>query len=355
MENYFNDRDKRNTLLLRTLREQLPPFCNEFFIGIGSRTSVLSRVGYARDLAIFFDFLVSCGKIEVDSPTHITLRHLNSVTSSDIEEFLEYLSLFTFNGREYTNDNRAKLRKLSSIRALFKYLYNKDKLDENVASKVLSPKITEREIIRLEGQEMADFLQSVESGSTLSPGNQQSYHRNTAIRDTAIVSLLLGTGIRISELVGLNIDDVDWDNGKFSVTRKGGNRTVLYLPDDVVEALQNYLAERLAIHADTDALFLSLQQKRIGVRTVEVLVKKYASGAVPSKHITPHKLRSTFGTNLYRETKDIYIVAEVLGHRDVNTTKKHYAAISEDIKKSAAQTVHLKQKPAEAGEDKDEK
>ncbi len=344
MENYFSDRDKRNTMLLRELRSTLPSFCNDFFVGISTRTSVLTRLGYARDLNIFFDYLVEQGVIDSPTGKDITLRQLDGVTSGDIEAYLEYLSLYTYKGREYTNDNKAKLRKLSAVRALFKYLYNKDKLDENVASKVLSPKIAEHEIIRLENKEMADFLANVESGAALSTGNQQAYHRHTALRDTAIVSLLLGTGIRVSECVGLNIDDVDWDNNKFTVTRKGGNRTVLYLPDDVTEALQNYLAERLAIAAPTDALFLSLQQKRINVRTVQVLVKKYASGAVPTKHITPHKLRSTFGTNLYRETKDIYIVAEVLGHQDVNTTKKHYAAISEDIKQNAAKTVHLKPK-----------
>ena len=330
--------------MLRELRSTLPSFCNDFFVGISTRTSVLTRLGYARDLNIFFDYLVEQGVIDSPTAKDITLRQLDGVTSGDIEAYLEYLSLYTYKGREYTNDNKAKLRKLSAVRALFKYLYNKDKLDENVASRVLSPKIAEHEIIRLENKEMADFLANVESGAALSTGNQQAYHRHTALRDTAIVSLLLGTGIRVSECVGLNIDDVDWDNNKFTVTRKGGNRTVLYLPDDVTEVLQNYLAERLAIAAPTDALFLSLQQKRINVRTVQVLVKKYASGAVPTKHITPHKLRSTFGTNLYRETKDIYIVAEVLGHQDVNTTKKHYAAISEDIKQNAAKTVHLKPK-----------
>ena len=90
------------------------------------------------------------------------------------------------------------------------------------------------------------------------------------------------------------------------------------------------------------ALFVSLQNKRMGVRTVEKLVKKYASYATPLKHITPHKLRSTYGTNLYRETNDIYVVASVLGHKDVNTTRKHYAAMTEDIRREAATKVKLR-------------
>ena len=93
---------------------------------------------------------------------------------------------------------------------------------------------------------------------------------------------------------------------------------------------------------DKDALFLSLQIKRITVRAVENLVKKYATIAAPLKNISPHKLRSTYGTNLYHATGDIYMVADVLGHKDVNTTKKHYAAITEDRRKSAAKAVTLR-------------
>ena len=89
------------------------------------------------------------------------------------------------------------------------------------------------------------------------------------------------------------------------------------------------------------AMFLSLQNKRIATRTVQELVKKYAKIVSPLKHITPHKLRSTFGTNLYRQTKDIYVVADCLGHKNVETTKKHYAAITEDIRKQAALSLDL--------------
>jgi len=88
-------------------------------------------------------------------------------------------------------------------------------------------------------------------------------------------------------------------------------------------------------------MFISLQNKRISIRAVENLVKKFAEQASPLKKISPHKLRSTFGTNLYKETKDIYIVADVLGHKDVNTTKKHYAAISEDMRKSVADKIKI--------------
>ena len=160
-----------------------------------------------------------------------------------------------------------------------------------------------------------------------------------------MLSLFLGTGIRISECVGINIYDIDFENNAFTITRKGGNRVILYFGEEVASALSDYLVDRIKIKdlpENENALFLSLQKKRMNVRSVEKLVKKYSALAAPLKRITPHKLRSTYGTNLYRETKDIYIVADVLGHKDVNTTKKHYAAISEDIRRDAANKVKLR-------------
>ena len=157
------------------------------------------------------------------------------------------------------------------------------------------------------------------------------------------MTLFLGTGIRVSELVGLNVEDFDFSQNAFKVTRKGGNQTILYYPNEVKYALEEWLTirETLPIDKEEKALFLSLQNRRICTRAVENIVKKFASESTPLKKITPHKLRSTFGTNLYRETNDIYIVADVLGHKDVNTTKKHYAAISDDLRRNVAKKVKI--------------
>ena len=115
--------------------------------------------------------------------------------------------------------------------------------------------------------------------------------------------------------------------------------------DEVFDALDAYRKQKKLdprVPADEPAFFLSMQYKRINVRSVEILVKKYSKLAAPLKKITPHKLRSTYGTRLYQETGDIYIVADVLGHRDVNTTKKHYAAITEENRRRVANIVKLR-------------
>lgn len=343
MSNYFAERNEKNTQALDSLLGDLPEFCEDFFIGIEGRTTPLTRLNYARDLNIFFDFLIKkLPKFDNLRICELELKHLNVVTSSNIEKFLSYLSFYEYKGNKYQNNERAKARKLSAVRSLFKYFFNKDKLDANVASKIEMPKIHTKEIIRLEVDEVVKLLDQTETPIKFSK-MQLEYNKHTRTRDLAILTLFLGTGIRISELVGINMDDIDFNANSFRITRKGGNQAVLYFSDEVADALREYFEKRkLNKKAEDDALFLSLQNKRIGVRAVEKLVKKYSLVSTPLKKITPHKLRSTYGTNLYRETGDIYMVADVLGHKDVNTTRKHYAAISEDIRKTAATKVKLR-------------
>ena len=343
--NYFNQRDEENILKLRELRLELPAFCGQFFMGIENQTMPLTRLGYGRDLKIFFDFLVTntqefYGKKVAD----LTLDDLNKVTSTHLEMFMDYLTVYKVGKKTYRNGLKGKGRKLCSVRALLKYFFKKEKIDNNVGTKVDTPKYRDSEIIRLEVDEVVKLLNMSEDGSGLTT-MQKGFHNHTKERDYALLSLFLGTGIRISECVGLNVEDIDFDNNAFTITRKGGSRVILYFGDEVKEALQKWISVRNTINGlskDEHALFISLQNKRMNVRTVEKLVKKYASVVTPLKHITPHKLRSTYGTNLYRETNDIYVVASVLGHKDVNTTRKHYAAMSEDIRREAATKVKLR-------------
>lgn len=208
------------------------------------------------------------------------------------------------------------------------------------------PKRHEKEIIRLEPNEVAILLDQVEDGSKLTK-KELEYHKKTKIRDVALLTLLLGTGIRVSECVGLDINDVDFDNCCIKIRRKGGYEAIVYFGEEVETALLDYKEQRehmIPAEGHENALFLSLQNRRMAVRSVENLVKKYTSRVTPLKRITPHKLRSTYGTELYKETGDIYLVADVLGHKDVNTTRKHYANIDEYRRYQASSAVHLREK-----------
>ncbi len=339
---YYQTRDLKNMKKIGGYLSELPEYCFDFFTGIENNTSTLTRVNYAMDLHVFFDYLE---KFVVKKPkAEITLDDLEEIQARNIENYLSYISYYEINDKMEKNGERGKARKLASVRSFFKYLFNHDLLSKDVASKIQTPKLHNKEIIRLEQDEVQRMLEAVQSPTTFT-SKQRAYNKNTQERDNAIVTLFLGTGIRISELVGLNVEDFDFTQNAFKVTRKGGNQAILYFSGEVDEALKVWLNKRATLNLDPNenAMFVSLQNKRICVRAVENLVKKYAREGSPLKKISPHKLRSTFGTNLYRETRDIYIVADVLGHKDVNTTKKHYAAINEDMRKAVAGKVKIHQ------------
>lgn len=339
---YFQQRDIKNNQQLQKLLKELPLFCDEFFTGIESKTTPLTRVGYAQDLKRFFIFLTTQTYHFSDKkPCELTLKDLNRITETHIEKYMVYLNSYENDEKIFINSVKTKARKFSSIRSLLRYFYRKGKIEQNIGEKLDTPKLRDKEIIKLEPDEVTKLLKSVENGENLTP-SEKKYHSICYARDFAILSLFLGTGIRISELVGIDLNDLDFNQNAFTVTRKGGSRAILYFNDEVKEAIVDYLNVRNKLAKENEqALFLSLQKKRMTTRAVEKLVKKYCKTVTPLKKITPHKLRSTFGTNLYRETGDIYVVASVLGHKDVNTTKKYYAAITDDIRKQAANKIKL--------------
>lgn len=327
---------------LRKILLELPEVCYDFILSIETNTSMLTRLNYAGDLRTFFRFLDSEIRLFSRPVNKLEPDELKLVESRHIEMFLHYLSVYRQDDLILENKNPGKKRKLSAVRTFFKYLLKHEYIPTLPTAIIDTPKIAEKPIIRMDGSEVMDLIGSVESGSDLT-ARQAVYQKNTKIRDIAIFKLMLGTGIRISECVGLNIADVDFEHKSFRVTRKGGKEAILYFPDDVKQALEDYMTLRKAakpLAGHDQALFLSMQNRRITARAVENLVGKYTKTAVPLKKITPHKLRSTFGTALYRATGDIYLVADVLGHKDVNTTRKHYADMSDENRRHAAEAVH---------------
>lgn len=346
-ENRFQaERARLYTKRIREVLSELPPFCLTFFRSIENTTTPLTRYAYAIDLRGFFQYLVAeIDEVHGRPVPSLTIEDIQKIKPYHIEMYLEQMSLYMKDERELSNRERAKARKIATLRSFFKHYFKNEELVANVAALVDMPKLHEKAIIRLEPNEVANLLDMAECGEGLSD-RQKKYHEATKLRDVAILTLFLGTGIRISELVGLNIHDVDFESAAFVITRKGGKEDILNFGEEVHQALAAYLAERIEVvplPGHEQAFFLSLQRKRITVRAVENLVKKYAHIATPLKKITPHKLRSTYGTMLYHETQDIYLVADVLGHKDVNTTKKHYAAASEDHKRIAAKKIRLRE------------
>ena len=344
---YKEQNDIQNTLKLREVLSTLPDFCRDYFRAIDTTTTTKTRISYAYDTRIFFQFLLDTNPAFKDR----TLRDfkvdvLDQIKAVDLEEYMEYLKVYQSKDKTETNGERGLKRKISALRSFYAYYYKRELIHTNPTVLIDVPKIHQKTIVRLDTDEVAMLLDYIEHcGESLS-GQKRVYYEKTKERDLALVTLLLGTGIRVSECVGLDIEDVDFKNNGIRVTRKGGNEMIVYFGDEVAKALKNYLEVRSGITpiaGHEHALFYSTQRRRMGVQAVENLVKKYAREITTTKKITPHKLRSTYGTTLYQETGDIYLVADVLGHRDVNTTKKHYAAIDDNRRRKAATAVRLRE------------
>ena len=344
---YHEQTDVDNTLRLRDVLKTLPPFCRDFFRAIEPRTTTKTRISYAYDIRIFFQFLLEQNPAFKDwSMDAFTVDVLDQITAVDLEEYEEYLKVYQAGDKTETNGERGLKRKMSSLRSFYAYYFKREMIHTNPTVLVDVPKIHQKSIIRLEADEVALLLDYIEHGGDELTGQKKVYYEKTKDRDLALVTLLLGTGVRVSECVGLDIEDVDFKNNGIKVTRKGGNEMVVYFGPEVEKALKNYLEVRkniIPVEGHEHALFYSTQRKRIGVQAVENLVKKYARQVTTTKKITPHKLRSTYGTALYQETGDIYLVADVLGHMDVNTTKKHYAALDDSRRRQAATAVKLRE------------
>lgn len=344
---YKEQNDIQNTLKLREVLNTLPDFCRDYFRAIDATTTTKTRISYAYDIRIFFQFLLDTNPAFKNH----TLRDfkvdvLDQIKAVDLEEYMEYLKVYQSKDKTETNGERGLKRKISALRSFYAYYYKRELIHTNPTVLIDVPKIHQKTIVRLDTDEVAMLLDYIEHcGESLS-GQKRVYYEKTKERDLALVTLLLGTGIRVSECVGLDIEDVDFKNNGIRVTRKGGNEMIVYFGDEVAKALKNYLEVRSGITpiaGHEHALFYSTQRRRMGVQAVENLVKKYAREITTTKKITPHKLRSTYGTALYQETGDIYLVADVLGHRDVNTTKKHYAAIDDNRRRKAATAVRLRE------------
>ena len=344
---YHEQKDVENILRLREVLTTLPPFCRDYFRAIDTTTTTKTRISYAYDIRIFFQFLLDENPAFKNyKMTDFTVDVLDQIKALDLEEYQEYLKVYKAGDKTETNGERGLKRKISALRSFYAYFYKREMIETNPTVLIDVPKIHDKSIIRLDTDEVALLLDYIEHCGDQLTGQKRVYYEKTKERDLAIVTLLLGTGIRVSECVGLDIEDVDFKNNGIKVTRKGGNEMVVYFGPEVEKALKRYIEVReniIPLEGHEHALFYSAQRRRIGVQAVENLVKKYASQITTTKKITPHKLRSTYGTTLYQETGDIYLVADVLGHKDVNTTKKHYAAIDDARRRQAAKAVRLRE------------
>lgn len=322
--NYKDQTREHYQIRLNKLLDEMPDFCRAYFIGRENRLSEVTAFSYASNLHVFFDYLHRNNRYFGDREIrNFTLDDMMKLSTEDIEEFLHWMRYHEIDGIVYRNSQATLNHYISAISGLYSYYIKRHHLTFNPVDAIDRSKMKKKKIVRLENDEKDRFLDAAQYGTGLSR-RQQFYHEKNRERDYAILTLFLDTGIRVSELVGINVNDLSFEKHAVSIIRKGGNQQYIYFSDQTEQILRDYLDVRHMYHPvdDEDALFLSKLGKRLSTQSIQVMVKKYASSALPDKmdKITPHKLRSTFATDMLRATGDIKLVSEQLGHSNLNTT-----------------------------------
>ena len=331
----------------------LPPICSEYFSYLQLSKTPKTVYAYAIDLKLFFSFL--CQDVFDMEMDKIDINTLKKVKSTDISHFL--IKMHNGYGKNdknglkiNKNGDKALSRKLSSIKQFFHYCFLYGYLPSDVSTIVEAPtkRRKSKNVIRLTEEEnntLLDVILYGENYSNIAISNREKkYAEKTRIRDYAIVVTLLGTGIRVSELVGIDIDDINFKEMSIRIFRKGAFFDTVFFGQEVNDALKIYLEERNKIEpveGSEKALFLSIRKKRINIRSVEKLVKKYNDRTGNAKHISPHKLRSTFGTLTYQQTKDIMLTKNAMGHADIKTTEIYVDDANTEQRKKAARDLNI--------------
>ena len=314
----------------------LPYFVREFINHLAViNKSPTTQYAYANEIRLFFQYLCNWLKDFPASLEGISISHMENLSHRDVEAYLSWAV------SERKNGVRALARKQAVIKSLFRYLLREDLISKDVTIKLDPINVKSKLPKALEPNQIADLADALQTGSGLSK-DQLKYQAYTSKRNYAIFLTFIGTGLRLSELCNLNLAATNLGKGCFEVNRKGNKETVVYFNSEITDALNDYIQNERPryAHNNSEALFLSIQGKRISTRAVQNLVEKYMKILQNLGHNTAgfsaHKMRSTFATLLLRETDNLAIVQDALGHADPRTTRIYAKVLDEQLKRSAS-------------------
>lgn len=321
---------------LMSFLSNLPDFVFDYIEIAYSGESINTQIGYSIDIKTFLEYLRKFKFKDIERLEDFTVKHMEQVTLRDLNAFTAYLKEYetdtvTLDGKHIKRIRRNSAyginRKLSGIRGLFAYLYKNDLISQNVTDKLDFKKVHQKMKRPLTTQETVNLLDVIYNGEKYYKGRDLTEYQNRKQRDIALFTAYLGTGCRVSELVNLDVHDVCFDTSSFVVTRKGGDEQEIFMPVQVENELFNYMQQRMKMdNAKDDALFISRLGKRMTAQGIEKLLKKYCAtvGIFDSDKTRPHALRRTFACNLIADGVDIKMVAELMGHRNIEVTHKYY-------------------------------
>ena len=349
---YRIETEQKYEKMLRKITDEFPDYCRSFFDYLRLNNEIRSCYSYAEDIKIFFEYLLQQNSQFGESIKEIPLDVLEKFVPVDFYEYMTYLSYYTDkNGIPHTNSDVTKKHKINSLKVFYNYYYNNKFISVNPTVGLRVKKPNKKEVIVLDIDEIHTLLSYVENlGVRLEAelnsdeGNKSlsqryTYYQKNKYRDKAILMVFLGTGIRVSECVGLDITDISFKDRSIKLIRKGGNEDHVFFNKEIYEALYDYIELERKVRVkeaqNQSILFYSSRNTRMGVRAMEKMVKKYVTEALPERaeEISVHKLRASVATNAYQETRDIYAIANSLGHSSLAMVSKYAKARDEDKKR----------------------
>lgn len=305
-----------------------PPIIKEFlgYMGTVKGKSPLTVEEYFMDLRTFFRYMKQHrNQVPQDMPfdeisiDDIDLEFIKTITLTDVYEYMNFVST------QRKNKATTRSRKVSSLRTYFQYLTNKvNKLEHNPITELETPKTKKSLPKYLTLEQSMDLLHAVE-------GPYQS-------RDYCIITLFLNCGMRLSELVNINLHDINHKEHVMRITGKGNKERLVYLNDACMDAIKTYLKHRPADGLiDREALFISRERKRISPKTVQAMVNKYLEKiGLGGPGYSVHKLRHTAATLMYQYGEvDIRVLKDILGHENLGTTEIYTHISDEQMKKAS--------------------
>ena len=332
---------------------QLPDFVFSYIQSYYDGESINTQLAYSIDIKIFLDFLRVFRFTQIEKIEDFTPEILDKVSADDLLNFKAYLREYEIHTvdvdgnektRVVTNSNYGINRKLSAIRGLYSYLYKTDKISQNITDKITFTNIKHKMKKPLTTQETVMILDVIFNGEKYYTGRDLTEYKKRKLRDIAIFTTYLGTGVRVSELVNLDVDDISFETSSFIVTRKGGEQQEIFMPPQVEQELLAYLDERMKINAeDKNALFISRNGRRMGIAAVEKNLKRYCMtvGVTGNDKTRPHALRRTFACRMLEDGIDIKMVAELMGHKNIEVTHKFYAQYSNRARKEVMRNFSI--------------
>jgi len=338
---------------LREYTSEMPRFVTEYIIEYYNGESINTQVGYAIDIRVFLNFIKLTAFPEVENIKDFKISHINQLTVSDLISFKNYLKEYEVNSlsplgkpikRIYRNSPFGINRKMSAVRGLFIYLYKTEQIDQNITDKVDFAKLHQKIKKPLTTQETIALIDVIYNGEKYYEGRFLTEYQKRKLRDIAIFTTYLGTGIRVSELVNLKINDIDFETQSFIVTRKGGDQQEIFMPPQVENHICEYLDSVKDIRPPGNSpLFLSRTGGAMTAPGIEKLLKNYCftAGITHPDKTRPHALRRTFACRLLEDGVDIKMVAELMGHKNIEVTHRYYAQYSQKARKEIMTNLNV--------------